>query len=101
MKPLADTLATHPARGSLAGTTIELRSAVPLDAAAQADCREVLDARPRRHAALSFRTDPTLIAGIELAAPDALIRNSWRADLDRITHALHEEDAHDVPQPVA
>jgi hypothetical protein len=42
-----------------------------------------------------------LIAGIELAAPHALIRNSWRADLDRISHALHEETPHAIPQPVA
>lgn len=98
---LAETLATHPARGSLAATTIEVRSATPLDAAAQADCRDVLTRALGATPQLTFRTDPTLIAGIELAAPDALIRNSWRADLDRITHALHEATAHDVPQPVA
>ena len=101
LESLADTLATHPARGSLAETTIEVRSATPLDAAAQADCREVLTRALGATPHLSFRTDPSLIAGIELAAPDALIRNSWRSDLDRITHALHEESVHDVPQPVA
>ncbi|HVC60703.1 MAG TPA: F0F1 ATP synthase subunit delta [Acetobacteraceae bacterium] len=98
---LAETLATDPARDSLAATTLELRSAVPLDAAAQADCREVLTRALGAGPKLSFRTDPALIAGIELAAPHALIRNSWRADLDRITHALHEAAAHDIPQPVA
>jgi F-type H+-transporting ATPase subunit b len=101
LETLAETLAADPARGSLAATTIELRSAVPLDAAAQEDCRDILaralGAAPR----ITFRTDPTLIAGIELAAPHALIRNSWRADLDRIDHALHEAAADDVPQPVA
>ena len=101
LESLADTLATHPARGSLAATSIELRSAVPLDAAAQADCCDILTRVLGATPQLSFRTDPTLIAGIELAAPHALIRNSWRADLDRITHALHEEAPHDVPQPVA
>ncbi len=101
LESLADTLATHPARSSLAATTIELRSAVPLDAAAQADCRDILAHALGATPQIAFRTDPTLIAGIELAAPHALIRNSWRADLDRITHALHEEAAHDVPQPVA
>jgi len=98
---LADTLATHPARGLLAAATIEVCSATPLDAAAQADCSDVLTRALGAGPELSFRTDPSLIAGIELAAPDALIRNSWRADLDRIIHALHEAPAHDVPQPVA
>ncbi len=101
LETLAEALATHPARGSLAATTIELRSATPLDAAAQGDCRDILTRALGAPPQLSFRTDPTLIAGIELAAPHALIRNSWRADLGRITHALHEEAAHDVPQPVA
>ena len=69
--------------------------------AAQADCREVLAHALGAAPQLTFRTDPTLIAGVELVAPNALIRNSWRADLDRITLALHEEAPHDVPQPVA
>lgn len=101
LETVAETLATHPVRTSLADAPLELRSAVSLDAAAQADCREVLGralgAKPR----IAFRTDPTLIAGIELAAPHALIRNSWRADLDRIARDLHEAPTHDVPQPVA
>ncbi len=101
LENLADTLATYPARGSLIGTTIELRSAVPLDTAAQDDCRDVLARALGAAPELGFRTDPTLIAGIELAAPHALIRNSWRADLDRITHALHEATADAIPQPVA
>ncbi len=101
LKSLADTLATHPARGSLTGTTIELCSAVPLDAAAQADCRDLLTRALGAAPDLAFRTDPTLIAGLELAAPHTLIRNSWRADLERITDALHEEVRYDVPQPVA
>jgi F-type H+-transporting ATPase subunit b len=101
LESLADTLATDPARSSLAGTTIELRSATPLDAAAQADCRDILTRALGAAPQLDFRTDPTLLAGVDLAAPHALIRNSWRADLERITRALHEEAPHDVPQPVA
>lgn len=101
LETLAEVLATHPARGSLAGTTIEVRTAVPLDAASQGDCREVLTRALGATPVLDFRTDPTLIAGIELTAPDALIRNSWRADLDRMSRALHEEVGHDIAQPVA
>jgi len=36
-----------------------------------------------------------------VAATPLLIRNSWRADLDRITYALDETTADAVPQPVA
>jgi F-type H+-transporting ATPase subunit b len=101
MESLAATLETDPTRNSLLGTTLELRSATQLDGAAQADCRAILSRILGAGVELSFRTDPTLIAGVELAAPHALIRNSWRADLDRITHALHEESANAIPQPVA
>jgi F-type H+-transporting ATPase subunit b len=34
------------------------------------------------------RSDPALIAGIELHGPSAIVRNSWRADLDRIHEDL-------------
>ena len=50
---------------------------------------------PRRHIGalletptLTYRTDPALIAGIELHGPHVTLRNSWRADLDRITQAM-------------
>ncbi len=98
---LAETLATHPACSGLANTEFELLSAVPLDDTAQADTRAILTRALGAPARINFRTDPTLLAGIELAAPSLLIRNSWRADLDRITQSLHEAAAHDVAQPVA
>ncbi len=98
---LAETLATHPARSALASADFELRSAVPLDDAAQADTRAILTRALGAPPRITFRTDPTLLAGIELAAPSVLIRNSWRADLDRITQSLHEAAAHDVAQSVA
>jgi len=101
IETLAEALATDPARALLATAELELRSAVPLDAAAQADTRSVLarvlGAPPR----ITFRTDPTLLAGVELAGPSVQIRNSWRADLDRITHALHETTSDVISQPVA
>ena len=64
---------------------IEVRSAAPLDAASQAECRDMLTRVLGSAPELSFRTDPTLIAGIELASPHAGLRNSWRADLEQIT----------------
>jgi F-type H+-transporting ATPase subunit b len=83
-------------------TPIEVRSAVPLDDASQAACRTMLTAWAGTPPDLSFRTDPALIAGIELATPDMVIRNNWRADLDRIARALHDDANHDATlQPVA
>ncbi|HUB49695.1 MAG TPA: F0F1 ATP synthase subunit delta [Acetobacteraceae bacterium] len=101
VETLAEALATQPARAPLATANLELRSAVPLDGTAQADARtvlaRVLGAPPR----ITFRTDPTLLAGVELTGPSVLIRNSWRADLDRIAHALHETTTNVISQPVA
>jgi len=98
---LAETLATHPACSALASADLELRSAVPLDDTAQADTRAILTRALGASPRISFRTDPTLLAGIELAAPSVLIRNSWRADLDRIAQSLHEPADHDIAQSVA
>jgi F-type H+-transporting ATPase subunit b len=98
---LTGTLATHPARSTLATEDLEFRSAVPLDDIARADTRATLTRAIGAPLRINFRTDPTLLAGIELAAPSVLIRNSWRADLDRITQSLHEAAAYDVAQPVA
>jgi F-type H+-transporting ATPase subunit b len=39
-----------------------------------------------------LRTDPALIAGIELHSRNAIVRNSWRGDLDRIRQELDREE---------
>jgi F-type H+-transporting ATPase subunit b len=96
LEGLAGVLATHPARRLLASAPIEIRSAAPLDAASQADCRTMLARVLGGAPELSFRTDPTLIAGIELASSDVVIRNSWQSDLERIAHVLSTEAGHDV-----
>jgi len=66
------------------GAALEAVSAMPLDAAEQARCRrligEAFDADPP----VVFRTDPALIAGLELHGPHLAVDNSWRADLARI-----------------
>ena len=33
---------------------------------------------------ITFKTDPTLIAGLELHGPHLAVSNSWRADLQKI-----------------
>jgi F-type H+-transporting ATPase subunit b len=99
---LEEVLATHPARSSLAGASIEIRSAAPLDPGAQAECREILVRVIGSIPSLSFRTDPSLVAGIEVASRDIVIRNSWRGDLERLSSTLHEDAGHDgAPQSVA
>jgi len=40
---------------------------------------------------LTFRSDPKLLAGIELQGHNVILRNSWRADLDRIREELSRE----------
>jgi F-type H+-transporting ATPase subunit b len=41
---------------------------------------------------LVFRSDPAVIAGIELHSRHAVIRNSWRNDLERIREELNRAD---------
>lgn len=41
---------------------------------------------------IELTTDPALIAGLELDAPHAIVRNHFRADLDRITAELETND---------
>jgi len=73
--------------------SIDVVTAVPLDASQQAECRELLGRLFGRPPALVFRTDPTLIAGVELHTAQLLIRNSWQADLQRIADELRQEEA--------
>jgi F-type H+-transporting ATPase subunit b len=96
LEGIAEVLATHPSRASLSGNRVEVRSAAPLDPASRRECEAMLARLLGRVSELTFRTDPTLIAGVELAFPDVVVRNSWRSDLERITVALHEISRHDV-----
>jgi F-type H+-transporting ATPase subunit b len=67
-----------------AGIVLEAVSATPLEASEQEQCRQrianAFGANPR----ITFRADPTLIAGLELHGPNFIVANSWRADLNRI-----------------
>jgi F-type H+-transporting ATPase subunit b len=49
---------------------------------------EAFDGNP----ALVFRNDPAVIAGIELHSRHAVMRNSWRNDLERIREELNRVD---------
>jgi len=75
------------ARAAAGTATLELSSAAPLAEADQARLRAALAEALGGTPQLTFRTEPELIAGLELHGPDLIVRNSWRADLD----AIHTE----------
>jgi F-type H+-transporting ATPase subunit b len=74
------------------GDSVEIVTASPLGPDATERVRhavaDTLGAKP----ALVFRTDPAVIAGIELHSRHAVIRNSWRNDLERIREELTRAD---------
>jgi len=70
---------------------IELVSAVALDEAAQALCRDRLAAVVGPALQLRFSVDPALIAGLELHLPHMVVRNHWAQDLARVLEALHAD----------
>ncbi|HME27769.1 MAG TPA: F0F1 ATP synthase subunit delta [Acetobacteraceae bacterium] len=72
---------------------LQLVSAVALDASARADIAARLTHALGVAPQLEVRVDPALLGGIELVGPHTLIRNSWRADLERLAGALAAETA--------
>lgn len=44
-----------------------------------------------RELPMVFRSDPEIVNGIELVGRNAVVRNSWRADLNRIRHELSRD----------
>ena len=71
---------------------IDVVTAVSLDAGQQTECRDLLMRQLGRAPALVFRTDPALVAGVELHTAGMLIRNSWQADLERIADKLRQDE---------
>jgi F-type H+-transporting ATPase subunit b len=71
------------------GTPIRLKAARPLAAGEMQVCRDRLSqALGGRPVELAVEVDPALIAGLEIDTPHAVVRNSFREDLDRIAAAL-------------
>ncbi|MFM0237432.1 F0F1 ATP synthase subunit B [Paraburkholderia phytofirmans] len=58
----------------------------------QARCQEVVTNCLQRVVPLQFEVDPQVIAGLELRAPHAVVRNSFGGDLARITAVLLDGD---------
>ena len=76
----------EPARQAVAadGVTLEVISATPLDPADEEHYRGLIGEAFGSHPQIAFKTDPALIAGLELHGPHLVVSNSWRADLTRI-----------------
>ena len=72
---------------------IEVVTAAPLSKDDMEHVRDALNAALGLELSFGFRADPALIAGIELRSPNTIVRNSWRADLDRIRKEL-DGDGH-------
>lgn len=84
----------EPARRAVAADGIGLQavSATPLDPADEARCRDRIGLAFGANPQIAFMADPALIAGLELHGPHFIVRNSWRADLDRILMDLTHVD---------
>jgi F-type H+-transporting ATPase subunit b len=89
---LAEALARLPeasrAEIAAAGAPLRLRAARALGDAEAERCRARLADALGRPVAIDVEPDPSLIAGLEIDTPHAVVRNSFRADLDRIAGAL-------------
>ncbi|MDR3538568.1 MAG: F0F1 ATP synthase subunit delta [Acetobacteraceae bacterium] len=79
------------------GAELEVASAAALTPQARAHIAGRLQAVFGYAPALRFTVDPALIAGIELRGPHCTVRNTWRADLDRIAADLHLDSTHVEP----
>jgi F-type H+-transporting ATPase subunit b len=80
------------ARASLASATadqpLEVVSATPLSDEEIEHVGRALKEALGSEIAFKCRSNPHLIAGIELHSHNTIVRNSWRADLDRIRQEL-------------
>lgn len=73
------------------GATFEVVSAEALSQAEQTACKKRIAVALGGSPELTFKTDPALIAGLELRSPHLTVKNSWRADLDTIGREISRE----------
>jgi F-type H+-transporting ATPase subunit b len=84
------------ARGSFVAATtsghpIEIVTSVPLSDQETQHVRQALNEAFGLELPFAFRVDSKLLAGIELHGHNTILRNSWRADLERIREELSRE----------
>jgi F-type H+-transporting ATPase subunit b len=75
-----------------AAANAEVITAVPLSDPLQAQCRKALEGILGTQAKLTFRSDPGLIAGVEIRSGAIVVRNNWRDDLAQILKELEADD---------
>ena len=73
------------------GHPIEVVTATPLSGEETQQVAEALKEAFGLELSLAFHSDPAILAGIELRGQDAVILNSWRADLERIRKELNRD----------
>jgi len=74
------------------GAPLHLKAARSLTDAEAETCRATLARALGRPVEIAVETDPGLIAGLELDTRHAVVRNSFRADLDRLSIELMRHD---------
>lgn len=83
--------ARHSLAAAATGHPIEVFTAAPLSAAQTEHVHGALKEAFGLDPPLAFRGDPAVIAGIEIKGQNAIISNSWRADLERIRQELSRD----------
>jgi len=89
---IADLPETTQAEMGRDGSPLRLTAARALSEAETRDCATALSKVLGRPVELVVRVDPELIAGLEIETAHAAIRNSLRADLDRLAAGLTQHD---------
>lgn len=83
------------ARGAFVSATtdrpIEVVTQGPLSEQETGHIRDALKQAFGAELPFTFRSDPDVLAGIELHGHNVILRNSWRADLERIRQELSRE----------
>jgi F-type H+-transporting ATPase subunit b len=69
----------------------EVITAAPLSKDEMAQVRQRLTEAFGKDISVDFRSDPALLAGIELHSPKTIVRNTWQADLERIRAELNSD----------
>lgn len=75
------------------GSPLNLKAPRSLTPAEEETCRTKLSAALGRQVDIAVTPDPDIIAGLEIDTRHALVRNSFRADLERIAQELSRHDS--------
>lgn len=80
-------------RSAASSQGLQVITAATAGDAIREQCRQMLESALGSRANLSWRTDPELIAGVDIRSDVLVVRNDWRNDLSRIQQELATSDA--------